>query len=190
MIIVRLLSTRAFGWLAPPSLLGPGSRHCYGINIDVAKRTGIPLKIAGDIQPQYRDYFERKIKPQIDGRLVEYTGVADLRMKNDLLGNSMAMLFPIQWNEPFGLVMVEAMACGTPVLALPGGSVREVVRQGTSGYICRSVVEMAKRARDLKIDPWAVRKYVEDNFSIQRMADGCRRVYEDALRDPEARNAG
>jgi glycosyltransferase involved in cell wall biosynthesis len=159
------------------------------IAIDVAKRTGIPLKIAGDIQPQYRDYFERKIKPQIDGRLVEYTGVADLRMKNDLLGNSMAMLFPIQWNEPFGLVMVEAMACGTPVLAMPGGSVPEVVRQGISGYICRSVVEMAKRARDLKIDPLAVRKYVEDNFSIQRMADGYRRVYEDALRDREARNA-
>jgi hypothetical protein len=80
--------------------------------------------------------------------------------------------------------MVEAMACGTPVLAMPGGSVPEVVRQGTSGYICRSVVEMAKRARDLKIDPLAVRKYVEDNFSIQQMADGYRRVYEDALRDP------
>jgi glycosyltransferase involved in cell wall biosynthesis len=104
------------------------------------------------------------------------------------LGNSMAMLFPIQWNEPFGLVMVEAMACGTPVLAMPGGSVPEVVRPGISGYICRSVLEMAKRARDLKMDPLAVRKYVEDNFSIQRMADGYRRAYEDALRDREARN--
>ena len=84
--------------------------------------------------------------------------------------------------------MVEAMACGTPVLAMPGGSVLEVVREGTSGHICRSVREMANRARDLKMDALAVRKYVEDNFSIQRMADGYRRVYEDALRDRQTRN--
>jgi glycosyltransferase involved in cell wall biosynthesis len=98
--------------------------------IEVAKRTGIPLKIAGDVQPLYREYFEKKIKPEVDGRLVEYVGLADLRAKNELLSNSLAMLFPIQWNEPFGLVMVEAMACGTPVLAMPGGSVPEVVRDG------------------------------------------------------------
>jgi glycosyltransferase involved in cell wall biosynthesis len=159
------------------------------IAIDVAKRTGIPLKIAGDVQPQYRDYFERKVKPQVDGKLVEYLGVADLRMKNELLGNSMAMLFPIQWNEPFGLVMVEAMACGTPVLAMPGGSVPEVVLPSVSGYICRSVRELAKCAQNLKLDPLAVRKYVEDNFSIQRMADGYRKVYEDALHEAQTRNA-
>jgi glycosyltransferase involved in cell wall biosynthesis len=104
--------------------------------IDVARRTGIPLKIAGEVQPANREYFERKIKPEIDGSLVEYIGPANLEAKNELLGNSMAMLFPIQWNEPFGLVVVEAMACGTPVLAMPGGSVPEIVRDGTSGYIC------------------------------------------------------
>ncbi len=158
------------------------------IAIDVAKRTGIPLKIAGDVQPAYREYFERKVKPQIDGKLVEYIGVADLKIKNDLLGNSMAMLFPIQWNEPFGLVMVEAMACGTPVLAMPGGSVPEVVREGTSGYICRSVLELAKRARDLNMDPFTVRQYAADNFSIQRMSSEYVRVYEDALRDAQTRN--
>jgi glycosyltransferase involved in cell wall biosynthesis len=158
------------------------------IAIDVAKRTGIPLKIAGDVQPAYREYFERKIKPQIDGKLVEYIGLADLEIKNELLGNSMAMLFPIQWSEPFGLVMVEAMACGTPVLAMPGGSVAEVVRQGTSGYICRSVLEMAKRVRDLNMDPFTVRQYAEDNFSIQRMASEYMRVYEDALRDAQTRS--
>lgn len=158
------------------------------IAIDVAKRTGIPLKIAGDVQPAYREYFERKVKPQIDGKLVEYIGLADLEIKNELLGNSMAMLFPIQWNEPFGLVMVEAMACGTPVLAMPGGSVPEVIRQGTSGYICRSVLELARRARDLNLDPFTVRQYAEDNFSIQRMARQYLRVYEDALRDVQARS--
>ncbi|TMP93886.1 MAG: glycosyltransferase family 4 protein [Verrucomicrobia bacterium] len=114
------------------------------IAIDVAQRTGIPLKIAGDVQPMYHEYFERKVKPQIDGKIVDYMGLADLQVKNELLGNSMAMLFPIQWNEPFGLVMLEAMACGTPVLAMPGGSVPEVVREGISGHICRSVMQSSR----------------------------------------------
>ena len=151
------------------------------IAIDVAQRTGIPLKIAGDVQPVYREYFEKKIKPHLDGKLVEYIGLADLEAKNELLGNSMAMLFPIQWNEPFGLVMVEAMACGTPVLAMPGGSVSEVVREGVSGHICRSVVQMAKRAQNLKFNPAAVRQYVAENFSIERMAREYAAVYETAL---------
>ncbi len=151
------------------------------IAVDVAKRTGIPLKIAGEIQPVNRDYFERKIKPEIDGKLVEYIGLADLATKNELLGNSLAMLFPIQWNEPFGLVMIEAMACGTPVLAMPGGSVPEVVRPGVSGYICRSVAQMARHARNLDLAPIAVRRYVEENFSISRMANEYVQVYESAL---------
>ena len=157
------------------------------IAIDVAKRTGIPLKIAGDVQPLYREYFEKKIKPQIDGKLVEYIGLADLAAKNELLGNSMAMLFPIQWNEPFGLVMVEAMACGTPVLAMPGGSVPEVVREGVSGHICRSVVQMAKWAQNLKFNPVSVRQYVADNFSIERMAREYAGVYETALQQAQSR---
>ena len=157
------------------------------IAIDVAQRTGIPLKIAGDVQPMYREYFEKKIKPQIDGKLVEYIGLADLQAKNELLGNSMAMLFPIQWNEPFGLVMVEAMACGTPVLAMPGGSVPEVVREGVSGHVCRSVVQMAKHARNLNFNPAAVRQYVADNFSIERMAKDYVGVYEAALQEAQAR---
>jgi len=79
------------------------------------------------------------------------------------------MLFPIQWNEPFGLVMVEAMACGTPVLAMPGGSVQEVVRDGISGYTCKSVREMVEMVRDLNFDRVAIRRYIADNFSIERM---------------------
>jgi len=157
------------------------------IAIDVAQRTGIPLKIAGDVQPMYREYFEKKIRPQIDGKLVEYIGLADLQAKNELLGNSMAMLFPIQWNEPFGLVMVEAMACGTPVLAMPGGSVPEVVREEVSGHICRTVVQMSKRARELNFNPRAVRQYVEDNFSIERMAKQYAGVYERLLDGMHAR---
>jgi len=149
--------------------------------IEVAKRTGIPLKIAGDVQPLYREYFEKKIKPEVDGRLVEYVGLADLRAKNELLSNSLAMLFPIQWNEPFGLVMVEAMACGTPVLAMPGGSVPEVVRDGVSGYICLTVRDMVRRVQTLNINPRTVRQYVEENFSIEQMVRGYRTLYEEAF---------
>src|SRR5439155_21276517 len=113
--------------------------------IEVAQKSGIPLKIAGQVQPAFQDYFDVEIKPKIDGKFIEYIGEADMDAKNELLGDSMAMLFPIQWNEPFGLVLVEAMACGTPVLALPGGSVPEIVRDGVSGYLCTSVEEMTNR---------------------------------------------
>jgi glycosyltransferase involved in cell wall biosynthesis len=140
--------------------------------IEVAKRSGIPLKIAGEVQPMYREYFEAKIKPEIDGKFIEYVGLADLQAKNELLGNSMAMLFPIQWNEPFGLVMVEAMACGTPVLALRGGSVAEVVRAGVSGFICRSGNDMVRRLEDVAgLQPASIRQYVEENFSLDRMVN-------------------
>lgn len=157
------------------------------IAIDVAQRTGIPLKIAGEVQPMYREYFENKIRPHLDGRLVEYVGPADLQAKNELLGNSMAMLFPIQWHEPFGLVMVEAMACGTPVLAMPGGSVPEVVSEGVSGHICRSVRELTKSLGSLNFQPAAVRRYVEENFSIEKMVATYITLYKDTLAHPNQR---
>jgi len=150
--------------------------------IDVAHRTGIPLKIAGEVQPTFREYFESKIRPKIDGKLVEYIGPADLQAKNELLGNSMAMLFPIQWNEPFGLVMVEAMACGTPVIALPGGSVPEVVVEGVSGHVCRSIREMTRCIRDLNTKPADVRRYVEENFSVEVMVRKYINLYQETLR--------
>jgi glycosyltransferase involved in cell wall biosynthesis len=138
------------------------------------------LKIAGEVQPAYREYFERKVKPHLDGKLVEYIGPANLAAKNELLGNSMAMLFPIQWNEPFGLVMVEAMACGTAVLASPGGSVPEIVQNGVSGYICRNVREMVKRVRDLRLEPQKIRAYVAENFSTEKMVSRYIALYEEA----------
>lgn len=153
------------------------------IAIEVARRTGIPLKIAGEVQPAYREYFDKKVRPQIDGKLVEYVGPADLQAKNELLGNSMAMLFPIQWSEPFGLVMVEAMACGTPVLALPGGSVPEVIQEGVSGHICRNIRELTKRAQRLNFRAHEVRRYVEDNFSIEKTVGRYAALYEEVLRN-------
>ena len=151
--------------------------------IEVAKQCGIPLKIAGEVQPRYRDYFEHEIKPHLDGKFIEFIGEVNLEQKNDLLCGSRAMLFPIEWDEPFGLVMVEAMACGTPVLALPRGSVPEVVKDGVSGWICQSVDELVQRARHLNIAPATVRDYVEQEFALDGMAERYVDLYTQILED-------
>jgi glycosyltransferase involved in cell wall biosynthesis len=162
------------GRIAPPK-----GTH---LAIEVAKKSGIPLKIAGEIQPCYEDYWESMVKPHVDGKFIEYVGEVGLEGKNELLGNSLAMLFPIQWDEPFGLVMIEAMACGTPVLATPGGSVPEVVREGLSGHVRKTTAELAAAARNLKMDAKAIRCYVEELFSARRMAKDYIRLYGELVR--------
>jgi len=154
--------------------------------IEVAKLSGIPLKIAGQIQPVFQDYYESQVKPHIDGKFIEFIGEADLAAKNELLGKSLAMVFPIQWHEPFGLVMVEAMACGTPVLAMPGGSVAEVIEDGVSGYVCVTVEEMAKRAQSLAFDPKQVRAYVSERFSLETMLRSYLSLYQELMGIPRA----
>jgi glycosyltransferase involved in cell wall biosynthesis len=151
------------------------------IAIEVAQRSGIPLKIAGEVQPIFQDYFDTEIKPHLDGTFIEYVGEVDLAAKNELLGNSLAMLFPVQWNEPFGLVMIEAMACGTPVLALPGGAVEEVVCNGVSGFVCRSADAMVQRARTLSgtFSPANVRQYCRQYFSLERMVADYLALYQE-----------
>jgi glycosyltransferase involved in cell wall biosynthesis len=147
--------------------------------VAVARLTGIPLKVAGEIQPVFREYWEREIRPYVDGRLIEYLGEATKDIKNDLLAHAIALLFPIEWEEPFGLVMIEAMACGTPVLALPGGSVGEVVRDGISGWICRDVQDMANRALSLPaISPASCREYVYRHFSVEHMTKRYELLYQ------------
>jgi glycosyltransferase involved in cell wall biosynthesis len=155
------------------------------IAIEVAKKSGIPLKIGGEIQPMYQEYFDSQIKPHLDGRFIQYIGEVDLEAKNELLSKARALLFPIQWDEPFGLVMIEAMVCGTPVLAFSGGSVPEVVRDGVSGWICKSAEEMAQRARNIGIDPSVVQEYVRDNFSLDRMADRYLELYQQIAAEAE-----
>ncbi len=158
--------------------------------IAVAKKAGMRLKIAGEVQPIFRDYFEREVKPHLDGKWIEYVGVADLKTKNELLGNSTAMLFPIEWDEPFGLVMIEAMACGTPVLAFPKGSVPEVVKDGLSGYVCRTPEEMAEKLRQLDLEPRKVREYVEHEFSLDRMVDSYAALYREMGEGPSTLQSG
>jgi glycosyltransferase involved in cell wall biosynthesis len=150
--------------------------------IAAAKKVGMALKIAGEIQPMFQDYYDAEIKPHVDGKFIEYIGEAGLEEKNELLGRATAMLFPIQWDEPFGLVMIEAMACGTPVIALRGGAVPEIVEDGVSGYVCSAVDEMADRVKLVAgFDPQQVRTYAENAFSLERMVRQYVDVYERVL---------
>ncbi|HTF71766.1 MAG TPA: glycosyltransferase family 4 protein [Edaphobacter sp.] len=151
------------------------------VAIDVAKLAGIPLKIAGEIQPMFQEYFDTMVKPHLDGRSVEYVGEVDLEMKNRLLGNSRGLLFPIQWEEPFGLVMLEAMACGTPVFSLPGGAVPEIVKPGVSGEISQNAEEMAAAIAGTSHAPETVRDWVEKNFSVELMVQRYIDLYQNVL---------
>ncbi|HKT49565.1 MAG TPA: glycosyltransferase family 4 protein [Candidatus Angelobacter sp.] len=149
--------------------------------IEIARKADIPLKIAGEIQPVYREYWEKVVRPQVDGKFIQYVGEVGLEGKNELLGNSMAMLFPIQWDEPFGLVMVESMACGTPVLALPGGSVAEVIEEGVSGHIGKSAEDLVQHAKNLHFQAESVRAYAQKYFSSERMANDYISLYSEIL---------
>jgi glycosyltransferase involved in cell wall biosynthesis len=160
------------------------------VAIEVAKKAGIPLKIAGEIQPLYQEYFDTQIKPHVDGKFIQFIGEVDLPAKNELLSKARALLFPIQWNEPFGLVMIEAMACGTPVLAFSGGSVSEIVRDGVSGWICKSADEMAAKARSIGIAPAVIREYLEETFSLDVMADRYLELYQEIVAEAEPASGG
>ena len=156
---------------------------CKGphLAIEVARRAGVRLKLAGEIQPIFREYWDTRIAPFIDGRRIEYVGEVNLAQKNALLSRARALLFPIQWEEPFGLVMIEAMACGTPVLAFAGGAVEEVVRNGVSGWMCGDVADMAARARGRLPDSAGCREFVARHFSIDSMIDRYLVIYEELI---------
>ena len=161
---------------------------CKGphLAIEAARLAGVRLKIAGEIQPLFSDYWASEVLPHIDGRQVEYIGEADRILKNELLSRAKAFLFPIQWEEPFGLVMIEAMACGTPVLALPGGAVREIVRDGVNGWVCRDIPDMAGRIAAPGVRPSTCREHVNTHFSVAAMTDGYLTVYERAMHEARA----
>ncbi len=146
--------------------------------IAIAKRSGMRLKIAAKVDAADRAYFHEQIEPLLDDPLIEFVGEIGDAEKSAFLGNAAALLFPIDWPEPFGLVMIEAMACGTPVIAWRCGSVPEVVEQGRSGYIVTSEDEaVAAVGRVDRIDRRAVRNVFERRFSAQVMATSYLQLY-------------
>ena len=158
--------------------------------IQIAKRTGIPLKIAAKIDPTNQEYYEREIEPLLHeaGPEVEFVGEIGEAQKNEFLGHAFALLFPIDWPEPFGLVMIEAMACGTPVIAYRNGSVPEVLDNGATGFIVNGMQGAIDAvARVPQISRARCREVFEERFSARRMAQDYVRVYEQVAAQAESR---
>jgi glycosyltransferase involved in cell wall biosynthesis len=147
--------------------------------IDIATRAGRELVIGAKVDKADREYFETDIKPLLARPNVRFIGEVSDREKAELLGGALALLFPIDWPEPFGLTMIEAMACGTPVLAWHCGSVPEIVMDGVSGRIVESVYQAVAAIDELAVmDRRLVRDCFEHRFSVERMASDYLAVYE------------
>jgi glycosyltransferase involved in cell wall biosynthesis len=147
--------------------------------IEIAKKAGVKLKIAAKVDRVDRDYFKEKIEPLLDHPLIEFIGEIDESQKCAFVGNALALLFPIDWIEPFGLVMIEAMSGGTPVIAWRNGSVPEVIADGTSGFIVDSIEEAAAAVDRVKtLSRAGVRAYFESRFTAEIMAQNYVAAYE------------
>jgi glycosyltransferase involved in cell wall biosynthesis len=187
------------GWIAtvhhglPEKLLrfqpGPGAYLAFVGRISPEKRVdraiaiasacGVPLKIAAKVDPADREYFEREIRHLLDNPLVEYIGEIAESQKSAFFGGATALLFPIDWPEPFGLVMIEALACGTPVVAFRGGSVPEVIDEGVTGFIVQTLDDAIRATREVgRLDRRRCRETFERRFSVTRMAADYLALYE------------
>jgi glycosyltransferase involved in cell wall biosynthesis len=156
------------------------------IAIQLAHAAGIPLKIAAKVDRVDQAYFDTKVRSLIDGKEIEFIGEIDESQKAAFLGNAAALLFPICWPEPFGLVLIEAMACGTPVIAFRSGSVPEIIEDGSTGFVVNSHREALNAIdRVAMINRHAVRASFERRFTSRRMADDYIRVYETLIRSAQ-----
>ncbi|HHH36068.1 MAG TPA: glycosyltransferase family 4 protein [Gammaproteobacteria bacterium] len=150
--------------------------------IEIARRVGMPLRIAAKVDRADEEYFQERIRPMLDDPLVEFIGEIDEREKDVFLGEAYALLLPIDWPEPFGLVMIEAMACGTPVVAYRHGSVPEVVDHGVTGFIVDGIEDAAAAVQQIdSINRRTCRQVFEERFSARRMARDYATVYEQLI---------
>jgi glycosyltransferase involved in cell wall biosynthesis len=171
------------GYVAFLGRISPEKRPDRAIRI--ARTLGIPLKIAAKVDKVDEAYFREKIEPLLRDPGVEFLGEINERSKTEFLGEAQALLFPIDWPEPFGLVMIEAMACGTPVLTFRRGSVSEIIDQGVTGAIVDTMDEaMMMLPRVMELDRRAVRRRFEQRFSSARMAADYVAVYRSLLERP------
>jgi glycosyltransferase involved in cell wall biosynthesis len=139
--------------------------------IQLAKRTGLPLRIAAKVDPADREYYASEIEPMLQHPLVEFIGEISDREKNEFVGNALALVCPYDWPEPFGLVLIEALACGTPILAYRRGSIPEIIENGETGFVCESFPDMIEAVGSIKnIDRRRCRSAFEKRFTADRMA--------------------
>lgn len=150
--------------------------------IEAARRAGRKIVLAGKLsEPPEKKYFDEVVRPML-GPDVQYVGQADAELKRELYSKAACLVFPIQWEEPFGMVMAESLACGTPVVATPRGSVPEVVRDGTTGFVTRGLDAFARAINKVdQIDPAACRRDAERRFDLSVMAAGYEHVYRNLL---------
>ena len=145
--------------------------------------------MAGKVDVVDVEFFEREIKHHIDGKQIEYLGEANQEQKNALMGGAVATLFPITWREPFGLVMTESMATGTPVIAMELGSTAEVIVHGKTGFLCHNVDEFVEAIdKAAQLNRYEAREHVLKHFSVQRMTDGYEAVYQQILAERFSQN--
>lgn len=156
--------------------------------IEIALGAQIPLKIAAKVDRADQEYFENKIKPLLDNDLIEFIGEISGHDKNEFLGNALAFLFPINWSEPFGIVLIEALACGVPVIAYPLGSVPEIIEEGRSGFLVNDVEQAVNALKRIsEIDRRECRTSFEERFSAKRMTQDYVSIYQQITRrDPES----
>lgn len=155
--------------------------------IAIARRAGLPLRIAAKVDKADQAYFDERIRPLLQEPGVEFIGEIGEADKNVFLGEAMALLFPIDWPEPFGLTMIESMACGTPVIAFPGGSVPEVVRNGVNGYVVHDIDEAVAAVHKCHgFDRQVCRRDFEVRFAAERMARDYVEVYRRLAATPVA----
>lgn len=147
--------------------------------IEIARRVGMPLKIAAKIDAADQEYFHSKIRHLLDDPLVEYVGEIAQHEKSEFLGNAHALLFPINWPEPFGMVLIESMAAGTPVIAFEMGAVPEIIEDGVTGYLVQSIEEAVHAVHLVRsLDRRVCRGVFEKRFSVERMCQDYERIYE------------
>ncbi|HXC11451.1 MAG TPA: glycosyltransferase family 4 protein [Stellaceae bacterium] len=151
--------------------------------IEIARRAGLPLIIAAKIDKVDREYFKARVEPLLNDPLIEFIGEVDDNEKNALLGDAMAVLFSIDWPEPFGLVLIEAMACGTPAIGFRRGAVPEVIEHGSTGFVVDSIDEaVAAIPAAQKLDRRVIRQRFVERFQVQRMARDYVDLYANVLR--------
>jgi glycosyltransferase involved in cell wall biosynthesis len=175
-------------YLAFLGRLSPEKRPDHAI--EIAKRTGLPLRIAAKVDAVDRNYFEAEIEPLMSHPLVEYVGEITDEEKNDFLGDALALVCPYDWPEPFGLVLIEALSCGTPVVAYRRGSIPEILDNGRTGFICETLDEMVSAVRQLStINREDCRQSFEDRFTSERMALDYLNIYRQMVGEEGAQPA-
>jgi glycosyltransferase involved in cell wall biosynthesis len=180
------VNKKAGNYVAFLGRFSPEKRADHAIRI--AREAGMPIKVAAKLDDADRAYFENEIEHLLHEPGVEFLGEINEEAKNDFLGNAAALLFPIDWPEPFGLVMIEAMACGTPVIAYNRGSVPEIIDEGKTGFIVQSIDEAVHALKHIQLlDRGKVREIFEQRFSVEEMTDNYEKIYHEMLEEKISR---